>query len=58
MIGRRARAFQLPPATLGEFGEQITAIWDSQDQDVLFSINSIGRRCKADIHVRGGNTRY
>jgi hypothetical protein len=58
-IGRRVRALQPPPATLGEFGEQITGIWDNQDQaDVLSSINSMGRRCEAVIHARGGNTSY
>jgi hypothetical protein len=31
MMGRRVRALQRPPATLGELGEQIIAIWDNQD---------------------------
>jgi hypothetical protein len=36
MMGRRVRAFQPPPATLVEFGEQIIAIWDNLNQaDVL-----------------------
>jgi hypothetical protein len=57
MMGRRVRALQPSPATLGEDVEQIIAIWDNQDQaDVLSTINSIGRRCEATIHVRGGNT--
>jgi hypothetical protein len=52
MMGRRVRALQPPPATLGELVEQIVAIWDNQDQaDVLFNINSMGRRCEAAIHA-------
>jgi hypothetical protein len=31
MMGRRVWALQRPPATLGELGEQIIAIWDNQD---------------------------
>jgi hypothetical protein len=56
---RRVQALQPPLATLGELGEQIIAIWDNQNRaDVLSSINSVGRRCEAVIHTRGGNTRY
>jgi hypothetical protein len=59
VTGRRVRALQLPPATLGELGEAIIVIWDSQDQaDVLSTINLMGRRCEAIIDARGGNTRY
>jgi hypothetical protein len=54
---RRVRTLQPPPATLGELGEQIIAIWDNQDQaDVLSSINSMGRRCEAVL--LGGNICY
>jgi hypothetical protein len=42
MMRRRVWALQPPPATLGELGEQIIAIWDNQDQaDVLSTINSM-----------------
>jgi hypothetical protein len=59
VTGRRVRALQLPPATLGELGEEIIVIWDNQDQaDVLSTINLMGRRCEAIIDARGGNTRY
>jgi hypothetical protein len=59
MMGRRVRALQPPPAALGELVEQIVAIWENQDQaDLLFNINSMGRRCEAAIHARDGNTRY
>jgi hypothetical protein len=52
-MGRRVRAFQSPPATLVEFGEQIIAIWDNLNQaDVLSTINSMGRRCEAIIHAK------
>jgi hypothetical protein len=59
VTGRRVRALQLPPATLGELGEEIIVTWDNQDQaDVLSTINLMGRRCEAIIDARGGNTRY
>jgi hypothetical protein len=58
MMRRRVRALQPPPATLGELGEQIIAIWDNQGQaDVLSTINSKGRRCEDFIHTRDGKTR-
>jgi hypothetical protein len=46
MMGRRVRTLQPPPATQGELGEQIMAIWDNQDQaDVLST------RCEASLMV-------
>jgi hypothetical protein len=32
MMGRRGQVLQPPPTMLGELGEQIIAIWDTQDQ--------------------------
>jgi hypothetical protein len=46
MKGRQVWALQPPPARLGELGEQISAIWDNQDEaDILSTINIMDRRC-------------
>jgi hypothetical protein len=59
MMRRRVRALQPPPATLGELGKHLIAIWDNQGRaDVLSTINSKGRRCEDVIHTRDGKTRY
>lgn len=59
IIGRRVRALQPPPATLVKLNKQLIAIWDNQNQEyILSTIDSMGRRCEAVIYARGGNARY